>query len=119
MGPPPLRQVLKNLLIANFFKVCRDAVSDYNPTTIVMLLQGGWSIATEESNHSPLLIGAAQRGLSTPVATYDPAVAPPWAAQVVSRSPCAAFQEVSTPPKLLTVVHSPCAGGVAQHRVFA
>lgn len=74
----------------------RDVVSDYNPATVVMLLQGGWSVCTEEPNHDPLLIRAAQRGPPIPMATCDlltlPAVAPLWAAQVVSLSPSYAFQ---------------------------
>lgn len=103
--------------------VWRDAVSDYNPVIVVMLLQGGWFIATKESNHDFLLNRAAQRGPPTPMATSDPltltAIAPPWAAQVVSLSPSYAFQRVPTLQKLLTVVHPPCVGGVAQQRVFA
>ena len=87
------------------------------------MLEVGWSVCTEGPNPDPLLIGAAQRGPPTPIATCDtltlPAVAPGWAAQVISLSPSYAFQQVPTFQKLLTVMHPPCAGGVAQHRVFA
>lgn len=78
----------------------RDAVTNYNPTTVVMLLRGGCSISTKEPNYDPRLIRTAQRGPPIPKATCDtltvPAVVHLWAAQVVSLSASYAFQQVIT-----------------------